>query len=119
MTNEWITDRLPTAADADGDGKLRLLTRFGATLDRGWSYCHHTLVAPGQPWWSRNAAKRAEMAAPAPAPELTRKVVQIAAFRNRLGCLCELFALCNDGTMWTTDESGPWSQLPAIPQPEA
>ena len=67
MAHEWITDRLPTAANADGDGDVRVPTRLGATTpDRGWSYCHHTLVLPCQPWWSEKAAERVEVEAAAP-----------------------------------------------------
>jgi hypothetical protein len=51
-------------------------------------------------------------APPAPAPALTRKVVQIAAAENGV---C---ALCDDGTVWSYCCDS-WSQLPAIPQPEA
>ena len=110
MAHEWITDRLPTEADGDSDGDVRVPTRFGATPDRVWSYWHHTAIVPGQPWWSEKAAERVEVAAPAPAP--TRKVVQIAAAGD------ELYALCGDSTMWRLCQSS-WYQLPAIPQPEA
>ena len=50
---------------------------------------------------------------PEPAPAPTRKVVQIAVG-------VELLLLCDDGTMWAMKTNGgPWTQLPAIPQPEA
>jgi hypothetical protein len=50
---------------------------------------------------------------PEPAPTPTRKVVQIAVG-------AELLLLCDDGTMWAMKTNGgPWTQLPAIPQPEA
>ena len=66
MAHEWITDRLPTEADGDSDGDVRVPTRFGATPDRVWSYWHHTAIVPGQPWWSEKAAERVEVAAAAP-----------------------------------------------------
>ena len=111
MTHEWITHRLPTEADANHDGDVKVPAVIGAVPPHGW-YQHHTLVVPGQPWWSHQAAERAEVAAPA--PELTRKVVQIATPERSL-----LVALCNDSTMWALETAGPWHQLPAIPQPEA
>lgn len=46
MTREWITDRLPTAADGDGDGEVLL-----ANSDR--SDCRivaFEYVHPGAPW---------------------------------------------------------------------
>ena len=52
------------------------------------------------------------VSAPEPAPAATRKVVQIAAAEQ------DICALCDDGTTWTLGSKG-WTQLPAIPQPEA
>jgi hypothetical protein len=51
-----------------------------------------------------------------PPPQRERKVIQIAATAgtNAEG---ELFALCDDGTVWTLTYAGQWHQLPAIPQP--
>lgn len=178
MPHEWITDRLPTEADADGDGDVRVPRRHGKDPAVSRWCQHYTLIVPGQPWWSENAAQRVEPAptlslavgqqwrrrdgkvvvidrinrdhmfgkthpfwadnssytekgacnalgelgdscdlielvsGPEPVPAPTRKVVQIAATEN------DLCALCNDGTMWTLGSSG-WTQLPAIPQPEA
>ena len=66
MTHEWITDRLPTEADAGRTGYVNVPDVPGDEPPDGW-YQHHTLVVPGQPWWSEKAAKRAEVAAPAPA----------------------------------------------------
>ena len=42
MEQEWITDRLPTEADGDMDGDVRLRDRPGSS---GWSF-----VRPGAPW---------------------------------------------------------------------
>lgn len=109
MTDEWITDRLPTEADADSEGDV-LLPRTPLTVPPGGWYQRYTLVVPSQPWWSGKAAARVEVEAPAPA--LTRKVVQIATRERSL-----LAALCDDGTMWRLERSN-WTQVPAIPQPE-
>jgi hypothetical protein len=49
---------------------------------------------------------------PEPAPAPTREVVLIAAAGS------ELYALCDDVTIWILGHPG-WTQLPAIPQPEA
>jgi hypothetical protein len=51
MTSEWITDRLPTKADANGDGEVQ--------VPRSARWQHHTLIVPGQPWWTPWAAERA------------------------------------------------------------
>jgi len=110
MTHEWITDRLPTEADADGDGYVHVPETPGDIPPEGW-YQHYSLVVPGQLWWSEKVAERVEVE-PVPAPAPTRNVVQIAGAGNYL---C---ALCNDNTVWSLGSSG-WTQLPAIPQPEA
>jgi hypothetical protein len=72
MTHDWITDRLPTAADADGDGDVRVPRRNAQHPEgeRTW-YQHYTLIVPGQPWWSSRAAQRVE-----PAPTLSLAVGQ-------------------------------------------
>jgi hypothetical protein len=62
MTHEWITDRLPTEADADGDGDVRVPRRPGQHSQRGhWWYQHYTLIVPGQPWWSEKAPVSVEV----------------------------------------------------------
>jgi hypothetical protein len=66
MTHKWITHRPPTEADADGDGDVKVPDGIDTVPPYGF-YQHHTLIVPGQPWWSRKAAERAEVAAPAPA----------------------------------------------------
>ena len=111
MTHEWITGRLPTEADADGDGHVTIPGNPGNIPPAGW-FQHYSLIVPGQPWWSEKAAARVEVE-PEPAPAPTRKVVQIAASTG-----LDVFALCDDGTVWM-DASRTWHQLPAIPQPEA
>jgi len=29
-----------------------------------------------------------------------------------------LYAICNDGTIWLSNDNGPWEKFPDIPQPE-
>jgi hypothetical protein len=70
---DWITNRLPTAADADDDGDVRIPLSVDAAMngpEHGvvglyWTYSHHGLIVPGQPWWSEKAAANPT---PAPAP---------------------------------------------------
>lgn len=47
MEQEWITDRLPTEADGDMDGDVRLRDRPGSS---GWSFVRWSYVGPGAPW---------------------------------------------------------------------
>ena len=108
MTYEWITDRLPTKADAD-EGFLVKVPYMPGDVPPANYYQHYSLIVPGQPWWSYVAAERVEVERP-PAP--TRKVDQFVTAGD------DLFARCDDGTMWTLGHRD-WTQLPAIPQPEA
>jgi hypothetical protein len=121
---DWITNRLPTAADADheGDGWLPEVPKAltGDCSENSWQ--HWSLVVPGQPWWSEKAAANPTPPATSPAPAPTRKVVQIAVESPATeGDYAYIYALCNDGTILFhgvgTDQ--PWRQLPPIPQPEA
>jgi hypothetical protein len=113
---EWITDRLPTAADADADGDVKIIKTGRFQDPENGDFAHYTLIVPGQPWWSRNAAARAAQPTPPPAPAPTRVVTAMcAAYDN-------MYAACNDGTVWARspmrDWCG-WEQVDSIPQPEA
>lgn len=68
-TNTWITDRLPTEADAHEEGQVDIPYDPG---DRpgGGAYQHWSWVVPGQPWWSPKAAK-APQHSPEPSIDLT------------------------------------------------
>ena len=85
MPLEWITDRLPTEADADGDGLVRVpQCPYPHQDGRRWQ--DYSRIAPGQPWWSRMVPERVEVepaSAPAPAPALSFAVGQ--QWRNRNG----------------------------------
>jgi hypothetical protein len=110
--SEWITDRLPTAEDADSDGDVKIKTGLCQDPENG-EYAHYTLIVPGQPWWSRNAAAQAAQPTPPPAPAPTRVVTAMcAAFDN-------MYAACNDGTVWARSPMCAWEQVASIPQPEA
>jgi hypothetical protein len=109
---KWITDRLPTAADADRQGDVRVPYKPCSIPEQGL-FAHYSVIVPGQPWWSRNAAARAAQQTPPPAPAPTRVVTAMtAAFDS-------MYAACNDGTVWARSPMCPWHQLPSIPQPEA
>ncbi len=58
----WITDRLPTASDADreGDVKIPMTNNQGPHID--WRYQRWDVIVPGQPWWSQKAAAAAAAA---------------------------------------------------------
>ncbi len=112
---EWITDRLPTAADADGDGDVKACCRGGTGPEDG-PYVHYTVIVPGQPWWSPTAAARATRTAqptPPPAPAPARVVTAMCA---AFDTMC---AACNDGTVWAWSPMHGWTQADSIPQPEA
>ncbi len=109
---EWITDRLPTEADADSNGDVKIPYKpciFGQGV-----FAHYSVVVPGQPWWSRNAAARAAQPTPPPAPAPARVVTSMCAAGPRF------FAACNDGTIWSMGNlGGEWYPIAPIPQPEA
>lgn len=44
----WITHRLPTEADGDGDGEV--IARFGPNDDNAWAYFDWSLVRHGMSW---------------------------------------------------------------------
>ena len=64
---DWITHRLPTAADAGDDGDVQIpeTPNEPPSEDLTCNWQHWSLVVPGQPWWSVKAAANAS---PAPAP---------------------------------------------------
>ena len=106
---EWITGRLPTAADADEDGDVRVRYETGGAPENG-VFAHYSVIVPGQPWWSRNAAAQPT---PPPAPAPTRVVTAMTAAGPRF------YAACNDGTIWTMGNlGGEWYPIASIPQPE-
>jgi hypothetical protein len=105
MEQEWITDRLPTEADGDENGDVRLRRWPGSSE---YNYAHWSHIGPGAPWlhtsyWRPTAE---------PTPTASRRVVQIAASTS-----LDLFALCDDGTIWINVSRSDWAELPAIPQP--
>ena len=119
---DWITNRLPTKADADDDGDVQLpevpKALPGDYIENIWQ--HWSLVVPGQPWWSEKAAANSTPPATPPAPAPTRKVVQIAVESPAIeGNYAYIYALCDDSTIhfYAPGTDAPWQQLPPIPQP--
>ena len=49
-----------------------------------------------------------------------RKIIQITTLAQPSGpdwnAWMEVRALCDDGTVWVTENGGPWIQMPPIPQ---
>jgi hypothetical protein len=124
---EWITDRLPTEADANRLENVKIKTYFGQSPENGFD-CHYSCIVLGQPWWSPNAAANpAPAAEPAPATveRKVRKVDQIAVLPESENVHPIVFALYSDDTIWGLPLKGrmpiseDWFQLPPIPQPEA
>ena len=110
MTQEWIVDRLPTEADGDPDGDVRMKRTPGVDAHHliHWSY-----VGAGAPW------QRTGWWEPPTEPDriASRRVVQIA-FDAVDAETSALIALCDDGSMWCSATGSPgWTELPAIPQP--
>ncbi len=112
--SEWITDRLPTAADADGDCEVVAPYKTD-TEPEGGLYVDYRVVVPGQPWWSPTAAARAAQPTPPPAPTPARVVTALCSHEGRL------YAACDDGSFWEATDSKRcgWLRRDQIPQPEA
>jgi hypothetical protein len=130
LHSDWITDRLPTAADADVDGDVCIPLAVNAAMngpghsltELGWAWARHGLIVPGQPWWSEKAAANPTPPATSPAPAPTRKVVQIEAAQETKNCYSGLYALHDDNSIYEIvfrpGMPEQWRQLPPIPQPK-
>ena len=110
--SEWITDRLPTAEDADFQGDVRFRRNPDCEPESA-PHIHYTCVVPGQPWWSGRAARAAQPTQP-PAPAPARVVTALAIDSDDV-----IIAACDDGTLWAWNLGEQWRQLLSIPQPEA
>ena len=108
MTQEWITDRLPTEADGDGDGDVRMM--YGPGSD-DYTFAHWSHVGHGAPWQRTSCWEPPTEPTPTEPDRIaSRRVVQIAASTS-----LDLFALCDDGTIWINVSRSDWAELPAIP----
>ena len=98
----WITDRLPTCQDADSGGDVWLprstcepsMEAEYTTFVRYWA-----VTAVGQPWWTPNAAGRADKPVAAEPDRITAlewRVVELEALCAKLKNSALNFALeCN------------------------
>jgi hypothetical protein len=110
MEQEWIKDRRPTAVDGDRDGDVQIRRAPGSELLR---FIHWSYVGAGVPWQHTMYYKPPAEPTPTEADRIaSRRVVQIAASTS-----LDLFALCDDGTIWINVSRSDWAELPAIPQP--
>jgi hypothetical protein len=55
---------------------------------------------------------------PKPPPPAKRQVIQMVGTSTPDGDP-DLYALCNDGTMWGLNSGGQWVEMPPIPQDES
>jgi hypothetical protein len=112
MTQEWITDRLPTEADGDMDGDVQM--KSGPSGD-SFHLIHWSYVGAGVPWQRTGWWEPPTEPAPTEPDRIaSRRVVQMVMAPSASNAF--FVALCNDGSMWQLGE-GNWIQLPAIPQP--
>lgn len=143
--NDWFTDRLPTEADGDHDGKVAVLARFNESDDTVEAFAHWSRVKPGTIWRHTFFFRLAEPApepepeanAPDPAPEpeaatpeptpQTRKVPRgFLGFydmpkNNQGGPERVVVAIATDHTAWfrEPDRLGfCWIQVPPLPDRE-
>lgn len=119
---DWITDRLPTAADADRDGDVKIPCRPGDQPDDDSTFwVHYSLIFPGQPWWSAMASQATPAPAepPAPTPPAERKIKQFVYIPKTENKGEKVIALCNDGTLWYASPGWlNWLSFAPIPQPK-
>jgi hypothetical protein len=93
----WITDRLPTEADGDRDGdvKIPMTNSQGPEID--WRFQRWDVIVSGQPWWSpKAAAAAASETGPATEPDRIAALEQrvedhFAALELKLGELAAQF----------------------------
>jgi hypothetical protein len=78
-------------------------------------YQHISLIVLGQPWYSHVTASD-EPTQPEPTPA-TRKIIQIAVDTSSETYSGSVFALCNDGSLWSRQDiyGKPWERHPDIP----
>jgi hypothetical protein len=83
----WITDRLPTRKDADSQGDVWLPRETNDSAGEGTYVSYLAVIAVGQPWWSLNAADRADKPAPTEPDRITaleQRVTELEATMRQL-----------------------------------
>lgn len=100
---DWITDRLPTKADADEWGDVVI------GYEGGWDMVRFEEVLTGQPWLAFK-----------PAATTKRRIISTNRTVHPNG-VAIIDAVADDGTAWWVaqgdDENG-WRQLPPLPDRE-
>jgi len=77
MEEQWITDRLPTKADGDMDGDVRMSSRPTCSIGHNFVLVHWSYVGPSAPWQHTSYWK------PSAEPETTEPD-RIAALEQQL-----------------------------------
>lgn len=113
MSLPWITNRLPTRADADENGRVVALwvgvKIFEATRFEAWSTIPWSNVEKFQPWLKFEPASNPLNGKPRPykcfcgSPETDHSV------ETR-------YAVAEDGTAWYKKGNGPWQQETPLPE---
>ena len=112
-TNDWITDRPPTAADVDSDGDV--VARYHPD-DDDYCYMHWSYVGAGVPWrHCVGAGVPPTDLEPAPTP---RKFASLTRTVTDHGHIID--AIDDDGVAWwmmlsTDDPESEWQQLTPLP----
>ena len=102
----WITDRLPTEADADDDGDVLVLSNSGKT----WYATDWEVVRPGQSWLPFIPPTGSRPSVPTSQP---RRIVSITESEGTV------MAVADDGSAWRLSATwSQWIQLPALPDRE-
>ena len=112
--SDWITDRLPTEADADRDGEVAVKQRPASASH---PYFHWSSVKPGMAWRRTDYWVAPEPAVPATQP---RRFVSISRTVQPAGHTLD--AIADDGTAWWkvlgSDDQTDWHQLSPLPARE-
>jgi hypothetical protein len=87
--NEWITDRLPTEADGDGDGDVRMVLRPNVSDD--YNFAHWSHIGLGVPWQHTRFWEP-------PTEPATTEPDRIAALEQRVAELAARIAQIDDAT---------------------
>ena len=102
---DWITDRLPTEADADSAGDVVIQPDHDQ-----WGMTEWYNVPESTPWLAFKPADAVEAGQ-------RRRIVSLS--RTVYGAVHTLDAVADDGTAWwKVPGEADWTQLPALPDRE-
>lgn len=103
---EWITDRLPTEADADEDGDVTVQNRLDVEPSAG-VYFIWSMVRPGMAWTHTDiweAPTKSVLAVGQRWRRLDGKVVKITSYDTSMSMTCPFIA---EGFLYAPDGSAP------------